>query len=199
MADHSTITDHSERSLASHLTITRPDQLHALADPTRWRILGRLLEGPASIQELSRPLAAPKGTVGHHVRVLDAAGLIRVAEKQRVRGVVEKRYARVARQFRLPDADGEEILALGGDPSYAHLPLRQALAEARPEQGKNDPSMSIVVRARMPADRARRFGAMLEALAAEFSDGAPEAGETFGFVGAIYVPDWSSMPKRESH
>ena len=56
--------------------------------------------------------------------------------------------------------------------------------------------MSIVVRARMPADRARRFGAMILALADEFSDGAPETGETFGFVGGIYVPDWSSMPVR---
>jgi hypothetical protein len=74
--------------------------------------------------------------------------------------------------------------------------LRQALAEARPEQGRDDPSMSIVVRARMPADRARRFGAMILALADEFSDGAPETGETFGFVGGIYVPDWSSMPVR---
>jgi DNA-binding transcriptional ArsR family regulator len=181
-----------------HLTISRPDQLHALADPMRWRILGRLLEGPASIQELARALAAAKGTIGHHVRVLDAAGLIRIVEKQRVRGVIEKRYARVARQFRLPDAGGDESLALGGDPSYAHLPLRQALSEARPEQGKGDPSMSIVVRARMPADRARRFGALINALAAEFSDGAPESGETFGFVGGIYVPDWSPMAVREA-
>jgi DNA-binding transcriptional ArsR family regulator len=180
--------------MEDHLTVTRPDQLHALADPTRWRILGRLLDGAASIQELARSLGMAKGTIGHHVKVLDAAGLIRLADKQRVRGVVEKRYARVAKQFRLPDADGEEALALGGELALTHLPLRQALSEARPEQGTDDPSMSIVVRARMPAERARRFGAMILALAAEFSDGAPETGETFGFVGAVYVPDWAATP-----
>ena len=51
--------------------------------------------------------------------------------------------------------------------------------------------MSIVVRARMSAARARRFAALVEALADEFADGAPGEGETFGFVGAIYVPDWA--------
>ena len=175
------------------LTITRPDQLHALADPTRWRILGRLLEGPASIQELSRSLGAAKGTIAHHVRVLDAAGLIRVVETKRVRGVTEKRYARVARQHRLADEEGRQAPAIAGDPAASYLPLRQALAEARPEDGTGGgPSMSIVVRGRMPAARARRFGELIMALAREFSDGAPEEGETFGMVGAIYVPDWAA-------
>lgn len=174
---------------AAHLTITRLDQLHALADPTRWRILGSLLEGLASIQELANALRVAKGTVGHHVRVLDRAGLIRVAETRRVRGVVEKRYSRVARQFRLDEGEGRSLA--GADPRFSHLPLRQALAEARPEQGPADPSSSVVVRARMPVARARRFGEIVEGLAQEFADGAPGEGETFGFVAAVYVPDWS--------
>ena len=174
-----------------HLTISRPDQLHALGDPTRWRILGRLLEGPASIQELSRALGAAKGTIGHHVRALDAAGLIRLAETHRVRGVTEKRYARVARQFRLPESEGVHG-EIGRDPALQNLPLRQALAEARTTGGgTDDPSMSVVVRARMSAARARRFARLIEALSEEFADGAAERGETFGFVGAIYVPDWA--------
>ena len=170
------------------LTISRPDQLHAIGEPTRWRILGRLLDGPASIQELARAFGAAKGTIGHHVRVLERAGLIRLAETQRVRGVVEKRYARSAKQFRLPDSD-EAAGAARAD--LQTLPLRQALAEAAPGQGPKDPSTSIVVRARMPAARARRFAALVNQLAAEFADGASGEGEAFGFVGAVYIPDWS--------
>jgi DNA-binding transcriptional ArsR family regulator len=173
------------------LTISRPDQLQALGDPTRWRILGKLLDGPASVQELARALAMPKGTIGHHVKVLDAAGLIRVTEKQKVRGVTEKRYGRVAKQFRLPEMQRDRLAMAAGDQGLANLPLRQALAEARPAAGADDPSSSIVVRARMPAERARRFAQLVEAIAAEFADGAPGTGETFGFVGAVYVPDWS--------
>ena len=171
------------------LTLSRPDQLHAIGDPTRWRILGRLLDGPASIQELSRALGAAKGTIGHHVRVLERAGLIRLAESKRKRGVVEKRYARAAKQFRLPE--GDDAAAADAPPDLGTLPLRQALNEAAPSTGPKDPSTSIVVRARMPAARARRFAQLVNQLAAEFADGAPGEGEAFGFAGAIYVPDWS--------
>ncbi|MGI8929881.1 MAG: ArsR/SmtB family transcription factor [Candidatus Limnocylindria bacterium] len=182
----------------AYLTISRLDQLHALGDPTRWRILGRLLDGPGSIQALAQALKIPKGTIGHHVRVLHAAGLIRLVETNRVRGVVEKRYARVARQFRLKE--GRRPGVEGADPRFSHLPLRQALAEARPEGGEDDPSSSVVVRARMSAARARRFGHLVDALAQEFADGAPGDGETFGFVAAIYVPDWAGreIPERDA-
>lgn len=180
-----------------HLNITRPDQLQALGDPTRWKILGRLSEGPSTVQEVARALGIAKGTAAHHVRVLLSSGLVRIVETKRVRGVVEKRYARVARQFRLDEGDRELLAQGAGDRDITNLPLRQALAEARPSQGSypDDPSMSFVVRARMPVARARRFAQLLEALAAEFADGAPDDGETFGFAGAVYVPDWAANPR----
>jgi DNA-binding transcriptional ArsR family regulator len=176
------------------LTISRPDQLHALGNPMRWRILGRLLISPASVQQLARALGIAKGTVGHHVRVLESAGLIRVVEERRVRGVVEKRYARVARQFQLPES---HTVPAESRREVGTMPLRQALAEARPATSQDDPSMSLVIRARMPAERARRFAAMIETLAAEFADGAPESGETFGLVAGIYVPDWAGPEQDE--
>src|SRR5688500_15867234 len=193
MTDQTTNPNQKPHAADEFLTVGRPDQLHALGDPTRWRILGRLLDGPASIQELARSLGRAKGTIGHHVRVLDAAGLIRVAETKRVRGVTEKRYARVAKQFRLPEADSP---AARGQPGIGLMPLRQALSEAAPSSGPDDPSMSVVIRARMPAERARRFAAMVDLLAAEFAGGAPQGGgEAFGFVAAIYVPDWAGGEK----
>ena len=178
----------AQTTVRDHLTIRGKEQLHAIGDPTRWRILGRLLVGPGSIQELAQALGAAKGTIGHHVRVLEGAGLIRVAETKRVRGVTEKRYLRVARQFRLPETQED-----GANVETAFLPVRAALAEARPGLGKADPSMSFVVRARMPAARAQRFADLIKQIADEFADGAPGTGETFGFVGAIYTPDWAEV------
>ena len=169
-------------------TVSTPEQLHALSNSTRWRILGRLIDGPASIQELARALGTAKGTIGHHVHVLEKAGLIRLVERAKVRGVVEKRYARVARQFKLPEADA---VPAESRQEIGTMPLRQAIEEARPASGQDDPSMSLVIRARMPAERARRFAAMVEVLAAEFSDGAPGSGETYGLVAGIYRPNWS--------
>lgn len=177
------------------LTISRPDELQALGDPTRWRILGRLLDGPASIQQLARSLGAAKGTIGHHVRVLDRAGLIRLADSTRVRGVIEKRYVRVAKHFKLPDT-GHPLT--DAHPELATMPLRQAIAEAEPTRDPDRPSMSFVVRARMPAERAKRFASLLEQLRTEFADGAPGTGEAFGFAAAIYIPNWSLDDPKES-
>ena len=170
------------------LTLNRPDQFRAIGDATRMRILGRLVQAPATVQELSADLRVPKGTISHHVGVLEAAGLIRVVEERRVRAVIERRYARVSRMFRI-----DEPKDIDGDlrESLRMLPLRQAIDEARPPHGRDDPSTSLLVRARMPAARARRFARLVEQLAEEFGAGAPEAGETYGFAAAIYAADWS--------
>ena len=48
----------------------------ALADPTRRAILSRLVEGPASVKELSEPFAMSGPAITKHLRVLERAGLI---------------------------------------------------------------------------------------------------------------------------
>jgi len=48
----------------------------ALADPTRRAILARLLEGSATVKELSAPFAMSGPAVSKHLRVLERAGLI---------------------------------------------------------------------------------------------------------------------------
>lgn len=50
----------------------------ALSDERRLRILRRLSEGPASLDELGEMLDLSKSTVHHHITLLRAAGLIRV-------------------------------------------------------------------------------------------------------------------------
>jgi DNA-binding transcriptional ArsR family regulator len=48
----------------------------ALADPTRRAILGRLVEGEATVNELAEPLPITTQAVSHHLKVLERAGLI---------------------------------------------------------------------------------------------------------------------------
>ena len=50
----------------------------ALSDERRLRILRRLSEGPASLDDLSEMLGLTKSTVHHHITLLRGAGLIRV-------------------------------------------------------------------------------------------------------------------------
>ncbi|HEY2806468.1 MAG TPA: metalloregulator ArsR/SmtB family transcription factor [Gemmatimonadales bacterium] len=49
---------------------------HALSDPTRRAILGRLVRGPALVTELARPFPTSLAAVSKHLRVLEAAGLL---------------------------------------------------------------------------------------------------------------------------
>src|SRR5882724_7501965 len=49
----------------------------ALADPTRRAILARLLDGSATVKELSAPFAMSGPAVSKHLRVLERAGLIK--------------------------------------------------------------------------------------------------------------------------
>jgi DNA-binding transcriptional ArsR family regulator len=61
----------------------------ALADPTRRAILARLTEGEATVAELARPFSISLPAVSKHLKVLEAAGLL----KQRV--VAQTRPCRV--------------------------------------------------------------------------------------------------------
>ncbi len=58
---------------------------HALADPTRRRILTRLAEGAAPVTELAQPTGLRLPTVMRHLSVLEEAGLIVTSKDGRVR------------------------------------------------------------------------------------------------------------------
>ena len=66
-----------------------PNQLdqvfHALADPTRRGMVERLVRGPATVSELSRPLTISLPAVLQHLQVLEASGLVRSEKAGRVR------------------------------------------------------------------------------------------------------------------
>jgi DNA-binding transcriptional ArsR family regulator len=58
---------------------------HALADPTRRGMVERLVRGPATVSELSRPLDMSLPGVLQHLQVLEASGLVRSEKAGRVR------------------------------------------------------------------------------------------------------------------
>lgn len=57
----------------------------ALADSTRRGLVERLVRGPASVSELSRPLDISLPAVMQHLKVLEDAGLVRSEKTGRVR------------------------------------------------------------------------------------------------------------------
>ena len=58
---------------------------HALADPTRRKVVERLRDGPASMTELARPFAMALPSFAQHLDVLERSGLVRSRKAGRVR------------------------------------------------------------------------------------------------------------------
>ncbi|MGZ8312371.1 MAG: ArsR/SmtB family transcription factor [Allosphingosinicella sp.] len=57
----------------------------ALSDPTRRRMVARLISGPASVSELAQPLPISLPAVLQHLQMLETSGLVRSQKKGRVR------------------------------------------------------------------------------------------------------------------
>ena len=106
--------DGHDYDAADTLVVAEPKQLKAMADPLRTQLIQLLRDRARSTQEISEELGLPKGTVGHHLKVLEAAGLIRVVRTRKVRAMTEKFYGRTARLFLYQaedPADGRAISA----------------------------------------------------------------------------------------
>ena len=58
---------------------------HALADPTRRRMVERLSRGPVSVSELAKPFEMSLPAVVQHLQVLEQSGLVTTAKTGRVR------------------------------------------------------------------------------------------------------------------
>jgi DNA-binding transcriptional ArsR family regulator len=64
-------------------TTTLSQTFTALGDVTRMEIFVRLLDGPASVGELSRPFSISAPAISRHLKILETAGLIqRVHDRQ---------------------------------------------------------------------------------------------------------------------
>ncbi|MGW3148327.1 MULTISPECIES: ArsR/SmtB family transcription factor [Streptomyces] len=124
------------------LEISAPDQFAALAHPLRQRLLFALTHRSATISQLAVRLGVAKGSVGHHLKVLREAGLVRIVETRRVRGGTEQYYRRVGLRLRVaePQAAGtaallgavaQELDRAPGDPllSLRHLRLTPERAQ----------------------------------------------------------------------
>jgi predicted transcriptional regulator len=80
------------------LTLDTPEQLRAIADPLRQRLLQTFARS-CSIKEAAKELGEPVTKLYHHVDQLLAAGLIRVAGEERRRAVVERHFQVAAHRF----------------------------------------------------------------------------------------------------
>jgi predicted ArsR family transcriptional regulator len=194
--------------LPPRLTIASVEQFKAIAEPTRTRILGIIQNHPATAKQIADRLKIAPGAAGHHLQVLEAAGLAQVVAKRLVRGIVAKFYARTARIFVYdlpPEVTGERSPTVDIMTTAANE-LTETLAESKTEskvESRTEMEASANERegrglhtsfphGRMSPERAmeyaERLSAIVEDLIAEPYD--PD-GEVYGMIVALFrSPDY---------
>lgn len=194
MADHSpkaVATSESHPSppgyaLAETLELTEPAQYRALFEDTRREIISLLLERAATTSELAEVLGKPKGTVGHHLKVLSDAGLVHVVRTKRVRALEAKYYGRTAAVFlyhREHEAVGDEERMLSrAAAEIATAPTEDAVTTANTRY------------ARIPHTRAAEWKHRLEDLLLEFTAEPASGDTTYALVFGLYPTRRPPLP-----
>jgi DNA-binding transcriptional ArsR family regulator len=161
-----------------------PTQLKALGHPVRNAILHMVAERAATTSELAAAVGKSHGTVAHHLKVLEDAGLIRVVRTRQVRAITESYWGRTGRTILVAKPPGEE-----DDLMF----VREAMGTFVPaEHGY------ITLRyARIDSDRVDAFQDRLAALVEEFLD-LERAGDTvYGLLIALQPTDQPALPDED--
>ena len=199
--------------LAGDIPVTMPDlpiyivintlqQFKAISDPIRSRILGIIQNQPATAKQIADNLKASPGAIGHHLHVLEAAGLAQIVARRLVRGIVANYYTRTARIFKydLPrEVTGNTSINL------------DIMAKAYEEQAEAETNKDVDVyqcasfpHVRLSPERAeyysKRIRVLLDDILLETPD--PE-GKVYGvlvsmFMSPAYVQDLTALPPVES-
>ncbi|GAB1509163.1 hypothetical protein JCM33774_12040 [Actinophytocola sp. KF-1] len=137
--------------------VTTDEQLRAVSNLTRHRIMAMLRFEPATITQIAKRVGLAKGSSSYHVRLLERAGLVKVVRTRKVRGVTERYYAVAAGSIELPDPG----------PGQPDVLLRNAVAdlEASPADGERHVRMAHL---RLTDEQFAELGARLDALADEY-------------------------------
>jgi putative molybdopterin biosynthesis protein len=95
-----------------------------LSDPRRLAILRQLMVGPATLSQLGRSLGEQPSWIRHHLKMLESAGLVELADVKISQGYIEKYYQSKAHAFLvqellLPEAHGKKMVVLSGSHDLA--------------------------------------------------------------------------------
>lgn len=109
------------------------EQLKLLADPRRRAILQELMLGPASLTMLGKTLGEHPAWIRHHLKQLEAAGLVELVETKIQSGVVEKFYSSRAggymvQELILPPDRGRPVVVFSGSHDLAVELLTQLIS-----------------------------------------------------------------------
>jgi len=180
--------------LPIRFTISTIQQLKAISDPMRTKILGIIQNQPATAKQIADRLGASPGAIGHHLHVLEEAGLARVVARRITRGIVANYYTRTARIFDYelsPELIGHESRGLDCM-TTARNELAEAVVSIQDDPYRSDGFPHI----RLSPERARMYSERLQALIDEILHETPDPdGDVYGiFIAMFKSPAYMQGP-----
>ena len=187
-AHHRSSEEPAMPELPPTLTLSTDQQFKAIADPVRSRILGIIQTRPATAKQIAKRLGKSPGTIGHHLEVLEAAGLAQVVATRVVHGITAKYYTRTARIFSFqfsPDVTGHTSMTL----DIVRTATRE-LAESRAAYGESGDVVmeSGFPHVRISVERADEFRQRLtDLLDALLREPVDSDGRVYGVFTAMFL------------
>jgi len=184
--------------LPAQVFITTFEQFKAVSEPVRSRILGIIQNQPATAKQIADRLGATPGAIGHHLHVLEEAGLAQIVARRLVRGIVANYYTRTARIFKynLPEDVSGGVNASIEIMDKAHNEMIEAHANIKEDPFWCDSFPHI----RLSPERARYYFERLQALVTDVLNETPDPdGKVYGIiVGMFMSPSYMQGPGTSS-
>lgn len=171
--------------LPARVSITTFEQFKAISEPVRSRILGIIQHQPATAKQLAERLGATPGAIGHHLHVLEEAGLAQIVARRLVRGIVASYYTRTARIFKyeLPEDVKGEINSSLEILDKAH----DELAEVQPAIKEDLHQCISFPHVRLSPERARYYIQRLDDLLEDLLHEQPDPdGKVYGILISMF-------------
>lgn len=172
--------------LPVHVVINTAQQLKAISDPLRSRILGIIQNQPATAKQIADILNASPGAIGHHLHVLEAAGLAQVVARRLIRGIVANYYTRTARIFKydLPrEVTGNTSINL-----QIIAKAYEELAEAEANIKEDVNQCAGFPHVRLSQGRAKYYSERLQGLVDDILSEAPDPnGKVYSILVSMFI------------
>jgi len=166
--------------------ISTVEEFKALGDPLRSRILGIIQYQPATAKQIADRLGMSPSSVGHHLHVLEDAGLVQVVARRSIRGTIANYYTRTAFFFDvdLPsEIAGRETVGLN-----LITQAREEMAEVLSQRQDDVIRHESFLHFKLSARRARLYAERLQELVNTFLREGPDSeGEVYDFYAALFL------------
>ena len=83
--------------------------LKVISDPIRKQIIDVLYDEPLSASQIADEINFPKDKIYYHIKKLQSAGILIIAESEKVKGITQNKFINSAKKFEIDDSQSQIV------------------------------------------------------------------------------------------